>query len=72
MARIFFFKAFSVFQFAVGETLAFLAAKENLTIKEFGSVGNAKCRRRDWLRSSHFVVTSVAGKIEGSSREVIA
>src|SRR6266404_7419341 len=26
------------------DVLPFLAAKENLTIKEFGSVGNAKCR----------------------------
>jgi hypothetical protein len=42
MARIFFFTGFSVFPRAVGETTRLLAAKENLTIKEFPNVGNAK------------------------------
>jgi hypothetical protein len=35
-------QGFLRFAIAVGETYAFLAAKETLTIKEFPNVGNAK------------------------------
>jgi hypothetical protein len=49
MARIFFFKGFLRFLVAVGAHGAFLEAKENLTIKEFRSVGN-KMPRHDLAR----------------------
>jgi hypothetical protein len=45
MARIFFFTGFLRFALAAGQTARLLAAKENLTIKEFHGVGNAKGRQ---------------------------
>jgi hypothetical protein len=56
MARIFFFKGFLRFLVAAGAHGASLGAKENLTIKEFGSVGNRMPRRNLKINSSAFGV----------------
>jgi len=72
MARIFFFKAFSVFQFAVGETSCLFGGKRKPNDKGIWERRQRKMPPPRLAEEFSFRRYFCPGKIEGSSREVIA